>query len=531
MVARVVEGAHRARSLMVLGTASHVGKSIVTAGLGRILADDGYRVAPFKAQNMSLNSAVTPDGLEIGRAQALQAEACRIAARVEMNPILIKPSSDTGAQIVVLGRIWGHLTARDFHQGRVEEVASVVLESYARLATDHDVIVIEGAGSPAEINLKHHDIVNMRMAIAADAACLLVADIDRGGAFASLLGTLELLPDNERALIRGFIINKFRGDISLLKSGIEVFEQRIQLPCLGVIPYLHNLDLDEEDGVSLDSRRSGSRVWSESQSEESHGRRLKIGVIAFPHLSNFTDFDALAMEPSVAVAFLQQPSEIAAADVVILPGTKQTIDDLEWLKRTGLALALAEFRKKANRGIIGICGGMQMLGQSITDPSGTESGGSPRMMSCLGMLPVNTVLQSEKTTRRIEGCVTTPLLWGSPLPVTRFDGYEIHVGETLCDTDSYFSMILASGDSMPHPDGAISSDGLVVGTYVHGLFDNDSFRHAFISAARASCGLTQPVECLSVTADRDRRIDRLAAHLRHSLNVPLIESWLQSAGS
>ena len=245
---------------MVLGTASHSGKSIITAALCRILADDGWRVAPFKAQNMSLNSAATPDGREIGRAQALQAEACRIPACAEMNPVLIKPSSDTGSQIVLLGRVWGQVTAADYHTRRVEDLFPVVLESYEKLASDYEVIVLEGAGSPAEINLREHDIVNMRMARAANAACLLVGDIDRGGVFASLLGTLELLEPSERALIRGYAINKFRGDISLLRPGLTMMEPRLGIPCAGVVPYLHDLGLDEEDGVALEDRRSAWRV-------------------------------------------------------------------------------------------------------------------------------------------------------------------------------------------------------------------------------------------------------------------------------
>src|SRR5947207_3035039 len=240
-----------ARALMILGTASHVGKSLLTAAIGRILADDGTRVAPFKAQNMSLNSAATPDGLEIGRAQALQAEACRVSARAEMNPILIKPSSDTGAQIVVLGRVWGQVSAADYHQRRVEELFPIVLDSYRKLAGEYDTILIEGAGSPAEINLKEHDIVNMRMAQAANAACLLVGDIDRGGVFASLLGTMELLEPSERALVRGFVVNKFRGDPSLLAPGIEMLTERTGVPCLGVLPYLRDLDLPEEDSLGL----------------------------------------------------------------------------------------------------------------------------------------------------------------------------------------------------------------------------------------------------------------------------------------
>ena len=280
----------RKNALMILGTASHVGKSIVTTGLGRVFAEEGYRVAPFKAQNMSLNSAATPDGGEIGRAQALQAEACRAIPRVEMNPVLLKPSTDTGAQVILLGKIWGQVTAWDYHTRRVEQLFPEVLDAYKRLAKDHDLILLEGAGSPAEINLREHDIVNMRMAHAADAACLLVGDIDRGGVFASLFGTLELLEPEDRARIRGFVINKFRGDESLLRPGVTAMEDRLGLPCVGIVPYLPDLGLDEEDGVALEDRASAAHRWKNL--EPGPARPLRIGVIALPHMANFTDFDA-----------------------------------------------------------------------------------------------------------------------------------------------------------------------------------------------------------------------------------------------
>src|SRR5579883_999859 len=290
-----------ARALMILGTASHVGKSLLTAALGRILADEGYRVAPFKAQNMSLNSAATPDGREIGRAQALQAEACRVPPCAEMNPVLIKPSTDICAQVVVLGRVWGQVSARDYHQRRVEELFPLVVNAYQMLAADYEIVLLEGAGSPAEINLKAHDIVNMRMARAAHAACLLVGDIDRGGVFASLYGTVELLDPDERALLRGFIVNKFRGDVSLLTPGIEMITDRIHLPCAGVIPYLHDLGLEEEDSLDIERRPSCFRLAAGPQ------RPLRVAILAFPYIANFTDFDALAAEPAVSLAYIDDP--------------------------------------------------------------------------------------------------------------------------------------------------------------------------------------------------------------------------------
>jgi len=477
-----------ARSLMVLGTASHVGKSLIAAGLGRIFSDEGMRVAPFKAQNMSLNSAATPDGREIGRAQALQAEACRAVPCAEMNPVLIKPSSDTGAQIILLGRVWGQVTASDYHQRRVEDLFPAVLESYGALAKTHELMVLEGAGSPAEINLREHDIVNMRMAHAADAACLLVGDIDRGGVFASLLGTMELLEPEDRARIRGFIVNKFRGDVSLLTPGIETIERRIGIPCAGVVPFLHDLGLEEEDGVAMEDRRTVDRVWRNAAS--SPDRPLRIGVVALPHMANFTDFDALAMEPSVALAFLEDASQAAAADVLILPGSKQTLDDLDWLRSRAFEAVL-----RAHTGpLIGICGGYQMLGLSIEDPAGVENGGLARASEGLGLLPVRTVMRERKTVRLATG---------------KFRGYEIHMGETSAIADA-----------------ATEDPGRVWGTYVHGLFDDDAFRHTFLDGVREQCGLAPARETVNVTANRQARIDRWADHLRRSLHLDLIRGWI-----
>ena len=504
-----------ARALMVLGTASHVGKSMITAGLCRILSDDGWHVAPFKAQNMSLNSAATPDGREIGRAQALQAEACRIAPRAEMNPVLIKPSSDTGSQIVLLGKVWGQVTASDYHLKRVEELFPTVLESYRKLADEYGVIVLEGAGSPAEINLRDHDIVNMRMAKAARAACLLVGDIDRGGVFASLLGTLELLEADERALIRGFAINKFRGDESLLRSGVEMMEDRLGIPCAGVIPMLPDIGLDEEDGVAMEERRTAGRAWDDGGAPDGPERPLRIGVIALPHMSNFTDFDALTAEPAVALAYLEWAADARRADLLIIPGSKQTMDDLDWLGRTGFIAAIHEQRVRGG-GVIGICGGFQMLGDHIDDPSGIENGGARRAVDGLGLLGVRTVLNREKTTRLITG-----LVCGDGWREKRFRGYEIHVGETFYSAGCKPFSLTPSG-----PDGAITDDGKVFGTYVHGIFDDDRFRHNLIDAVRLSCGLRPAAQKEFHTARREERIDRWADHLRRSLKVDLILSWL-----
>ncbi|HXL09446.1 MAG TPA: cobyric acid synthase [Candidatus Bathyarchaeia archaeon] len=511
-------------ALMILGTASHVGKSILTAGLGRVLTEEGYRVAPFKAQNMSLNSAATPDGGEIGRAQALQAEACRVIPCVEMNPILLKPSTDTGAQVILLGKIWGQVTASDYHTRRVEQLFPEVLDAYKRLAKDHDLILLEGAGSPAEINLREHDIVNMRMAHAADAACLLVGDIDRGGVFASLFGTSELLEPEDRARIRGFVINKFRGDESLLRPGVTAMERRLGLPCVGIVPYLPDLGLDEEDGVALEDRVLTARRWKNFETGPT--RPIRIGVIALPHMANFTDFDALALEPSVSLAFLQHPEEMLAADLLVLPGSKQTLDDLEWLDRRGFAQKLRRLCEKGTP-VIGICGGFQMLGSSIEDPRGIENQGQPCTRRGLGFLPVRTSLHAEKTVRRIRGQVRSQFLGLGQFPENGFEGYEIHVGETFYEPGSRpLADIVRQGIPGSFPDGAVSASGHVLGTYVHGFFDNDDFRHAFLAALRSAVDLAPAETRTNVATEREARIDRLAAHLKKSLDMKLIRSWI-----
>lgn len=514
-----------ARALMVLGTASHVGKSLITAGLGRIFADEGYRVAPFKAQNMSLNSAATPDGREIGRAQALQAEACRVAPSVEMNPVLIKPRSDTSSQVVLLGKVWGQVSAADYHTNRVEQLFPVVLESYQKLASRNDIIVLEGAGSPAEINLRDHDIVNLRMAKAANASCLLVGDIDRGGVFASLFGTLALLEPDERALFKGFLINKFRGDMTLLQPGVEMIESRLGLPCVGVVPYFHDLGLDEEDSVAVEHRRTVRRAWSPIADDHTAQRPLRIGVIALPHMSNFTDFDALAAEPSVALAFLERSEDAALADVLILPGTKQTLDDLDWLVANGFIPKMREHFSN-NRLIIGVCGGFQMLGRKLADPSGVENNGVPIERDGLGLLPVRTVFNTEKITRPVSGVLCDSSfaggLWQSP----EFQGYEIHLGDTQLTGEVRPFAQISTAEGTRLLDGAISPSGRVFGSYVHGIFDNDSFRHSFLDWARASLQLAPAERKVFATGEREARLNRWADHLRSALRLDLIHEWV-----
>ncbi|HEY1648237.1 MAG TPA: cobyric acid synthase [Terracidiphilus sp.] len=510
-----------ARAVMVLGTSSHAGKSLLTAALCRIFARQGHRVAPFKSQNMSLNSAATPEGLEIGRAQALQAEAAGIAPSVHMNPILLKPAGKLTSQVIVHGKIWGRLSAAEYHQRRVEELMPLVCDSYRKLAAENDVIVLEGAGSPAEINLKQHDIVNMRMAEIADASCLLVGDIDRGGVFASLLGTVELLEPEERARIRGFVINKFRGDVSLLAPGIRTMEDRIEKPCLGVVPYIEHLSLDEEDSLGLPALDSVDKArWSIAGA----GRPLRIGVIAFPSLSNFTDFDALRSELSVVIRFCRTPEQLRGADLVILPGSKQTANDLLWMRTEGLESAVIEHAKTGL--IAGICGGMQMLGQLILDPEGIEG---PESIRGLCLLPIKTIMRRSKITLTGAGQLAAKSLFGQPVGNISLHGYEIHVGETsyIGEAQPFAQLVRRRAEqSEPAVDGCLSGDSRIVATYLHGLFDGDDFRHAFIRAARQFCHLTPAAELNDWRSKRQESLDRLARVIGQSLDMPKIFEWV-----
>jgi adenosylcobyric acid synthase len=506
---------------MVLGTSSHVGKSLLTTGLCRIFAQHGHRVAPFKSQNMSLNSAATIEGLEIGRAQALQAEAAGVAPSVHMNPILIKPSGESSSQVVVHGKIWGKVTAADYHQRRVEELLPAVCESYETLASQYDVIIQEGAGSPAEINLKQHDIANMRMAEMADAHCLLVGDIDRGGVFASLLGTLELLEPEERERIRGFAINKFRGDVNLLDPGIRMIEERVQKPCLGVVPYLRSLMLEEEDSLGLPMTTQAQRALRTS-SDISLDRPLLVAVVALPSFSNFTDFDSLRAEPSVSLLFSRTAEDIAQADVVILPGSKQTMDDLLWMREQGLDIAVQQYAQTGL--VVGICGGMQMLGEAITDPLGMERAGS---VAGLGLLPIQTIMQGDKVTRNVTGEMAATVLFRQPITDSKLSGYEIHIGLTIYQTGAApFATLSTDSASNIGSDGCISTDSRVFGTYLHGLFDNDTFRHQFVRAARAFHKLGAPVELSLWKQLREESLNRLAREVEKALDMETIFSWV-----
>jgi adenosylcobyric acid synthase len=481
---------------MVLGTASHVGKSVTTAALCRIFREDGIDVAPFKAQNMALNSYATRDGLEIGRAQATQAHAAMLEPSVEMNPILLKPGTDTASQVVLNGRILGTLSAAEYYSRRFE-LFHEVQKAYDRLAGRHQLIVLEGAGSPVEMNLKHVDMVNLNMAEYADAKCVLVADIDRGGVFAQIVGTYALLEPEECRRFGGFIINRFRGDPKLLGDAVPYLERRTGQRCLGVVPHLRDLGIEEEDSLAL---------------HEAPGRRsgLRVGVVLLRSLSNFTDFDALTRIDGVAFSYVRDAAEIRDLDVVILPGSKNTVRDLEDLRARGVADAVLA-HERAGKPVVGICGGMQMLGRSIDDPHGVEGGG--RDIPGLGLLDLRTSMSAEKTARQVTGSFADR---------TRFSdaavaGYEIHVGETSRgDADPLF-VLTRTGTREVIEDGAIRRDGRVLGTYMHGLFDEPEGALALINHLRALRDL--PPLGPDAIEPRSDPYARLAAHFRAHLDV------------
>ncbi len=460
-----------AHTLMIQGTASHVGKSVITAAFCRLFARAGYRVAPFKAQNMSNNSFVTCEGGEMGRAQVFQAQAAGVEPHVDMNPVLLKPGADTSAQVVVLGQPVNTMDVREYHAYQKVAFGAVKL-AFARLQQQYDLIVIEGAGSPAEINLRGRDIVNMKVAALANAPVLLVGDIERGGVFASLVGTLALLTPSERKRIHGFIINKFRGDPTLLDSGLEFLERRTGIPTLGVLPYTFGLPVDEEDAVSLNAQPSIP-----------NHRSLTFGVIHFPHISNATDFAPLAKEPDVSVCYIDSPQTFGSPDIVILPGTKSTVADYEWLQRQGLAACVREHVARGGW-LIGICGGYQMMGREVRDEAGIES--RRRTVAGLGLLSVVTHFEVRKQLTQAEAVCLLPGLHGA-----KVRGYEIHQGRTTTDPDTppAFKVTRLFDAPTAQSDGAAVSVALF-GTYLHGLFDHANFRSAFLNRLREHKGLT-----------------------------------------
>ena len=484
---------------MLQGTASDVGKSVLCTALCRIFYEDGYRVAPFKSQNMALNSYVTADGGEIGRAQGVQAEACGVEATVDMNPILLKPKGDMVSEVIVRGKHFADVEAGKYGDELVHRLWPLVCESYARLAAKYDLVVIEGAGSPAEINLRHRDIANMRVAEMADAPVLLVGDIDRGGVFASFVGTLAVLPEQERKRIKGFIINKFRGQRSLLEPGLEWLEKETGLPVLGVIPYV-DTRVEAEDSLSLAPLRL--------KKGDGAGETLRIHVIALPRISNFTDLDPLYDEPGVDVRLVDKASDWGKPDVIVIPGTKNTTEDLLWLKESGLAERIVA-AVAAGAHIAGICGGYQMLGEKLSDPDGVES--AHRELDGLGILPVTTRFVADKTTARTEGYVVEPSFAAGEF----VSGYEIHLGRTERHGGRPF-IRLADG----RLDGAVALDGRAWGTYLHGIFHNRAFTRAWLNRIRREKGWAPAEGAVGSEAARREAVYRdLARLVRQHLDM------------
>ncbi len=492
-------GRIRARPIMVQGTSSHAGKSIIAAALCRIFSLKGLKVAPFKAQNMALNAFVTRRGGEIGRAQAFQAEAAGCEPTVDMNPVLLKPTADSLAQVIVQGKLYGVMSAKEYSLFK-KEVRRYVLESYTRLASGYDVIVIEGAGSPSEINLRQYDIANMGMAEMAGSPVVLVGDIDRGGVFASFVGTMELLTGPERERVKGFIVNKFRGDVDLLEPGLVFLTERTGVPVLGVMPYMEDMNLPDEDGVSLDG------IGPEKNPEVCE---LRIAVVKLPRISNFTDFDPLRLEPGVSVDFTAEPGGLEGADMAIIPGSKNTIADLDWLKKRGFTEAL-EGLVKTGRMVAGICGGFQMMGGVIKDPHGVESG--MKETKGLGLLEATTVLEEDKKTFQV-----TAELKGMVGVSVR--GYEIHMGNTGTCQRPFAIVSERNTEPVCVEDGYVSEDGKLWGTYIHGVFDNDLFRQKLLNGLRREKGLPARVSARGYASSKEKAISRLAEVVSSALDM------------
>lgn len=500
-----------ARTIMVQGTASSVGKSLLVTALCRFFRREGLRAVPFKSQNMALNSAVTADGLEIGRAQAVQADAASVPASVHMNPILLKPEGDRRSQVVVLGKPVGSMTAVQYHEFK-PRLSEVIAESLARLRAESDIVVIEGAGSPAEINLKSRDIVNMHVAKLAGAPVLLAGDIDRGGVFAAFVGTLELLEPEERARIAAFIVNKFRGDVALLQPGLDFLSERTGKPVLGIVPYVPNLRIADEDSVSLEHRVARRRP---SENE------LDIAVVRLPRISNYDDVEPLEHEPGVVVRFVDQPDELDSADLVILPGSKNTASDLAWLRASGIA-AVIESRAQKHEPVLGLCGGCQMLGMSIDDPHGVESA-EARAVG-LGLLPLHTRFEREKITAQVRARVVSPsFLTDGERIDAEVSGYEIHMGvvEISEPNTALFELQSRNARSERSLDGAVAGGGTLVGTMLHGLFENDVVRARTLSFLRRRRGVPAPAEGRRIPT-KQAEYDRLENAVRQHIDIALL---------
>ena len=497
-----------AKVIMVQGTMSNAGKSVMAAGLCRIFHQDGYRVAPFKSQNMALNSFITKEGLEMGRAQVMQAEAAGVEPEVAMNPILLKPTNDIGSQVIVNGEVLGTMNARDYFKMK-QSLIPDILKAYHHLEEKYDIIVIEGAGSPAEINLKQDDIVNMGMAKLVDAPVLLVGDIDRGGVFAQLYGTVELLEPEEKARIRGLIINKFRGDKTILDPGVEMLEKLTGIPVVGVAPYL-KVSLEDED--SLSERLDGDQQVGQ----------IDIAVIRVPRISNFTDFNVFEGVEGVTVRYVKEARELGHPDLIILPGTKNTMRDLLWMRQNGLEAQILK-AQKAGTTIFGVCGGYQMLGMEISDPDGVEEGGVIRGM---GLLDTTTVFEAEKARTRVSGVILPVKEEADGLAGAHsgcpLEGYEIHMGQTTLGSGAQpFTEITDSITGVTKQEGAWQ--GNVCGSYVHGIFDSEAVVNAVVRALAEAKGITEEMTLsMDFAAFKEQQYDILADGLRRHLDMKKI---------
>ncbi len=511
-----------AKAMMILGTGSGAGKSLIAAAFCRIFHNMGMKVAPFKAQNMALNSFITAEGGEIGRAQALQAEAARVAPTVDMNPVLLKASGEMGSQVILRGKVHSIMKATEYYAFR-KEAWDVVKKSYASLTREYDMIVLEGAGSPAEINLMDVDIVNISMAKHAKAPALLVGDIDKGGVFASLYGTAKLLGRDSRH-IKAFVINKFRGDVEILRPGLDMIRDRTGMPVIGVLPYLHDLGLPEEDGLALYKKTGVGSRKPEQQ-------RIRVVVVRLKYISNFTDFDPLGHEPDVELVYSTNPSDIENADMVIIPGTKNTVKDLLLLREQAIDDSI---HRAFSRGIeiMGMCGGYQMLGRTILDPHHEES--SHAEVSGLGLLDIETVFKKEKTTSQVEAEAIGFGDWGfgignektNPellLPTPMLHGYEIHMGVSTGDIGLFIIRRLSTG--------SVSYDGSVNencwGTYLHGIFDNNAFRRRILNRIRQKKGLQPLPLSFDYAGAKDKALDNLAEMVDKNLNMDFVKGMLK----
>ncbi|MCR5808860.1 MAG: cobyric acid synthase [Clostridiales bacterium] len=478
----------KAKNIMIQGTMSNAGKSLLCAGLCRIFRQDGYKAAPFKSQNMALNSFITRDGFEMGRAQVVQAEAAGIEPDVRMNPILLKPTTDVGSQVIVNGRPIGNMRAMEYYK-RKRELIPAVMEAYDSLAAENDIIVIEGAGSPAEINLKAEDIVNMGLAKMVDAPVLLVGDIDRGGVFAQLYGTVALLEPDERARIKGTVVNKFRGDRKILEPGLEILERLCGVPVAGVIPYVH-VDIDDEDSLS------------ERFTRNTAAKLVDIAVIKLPRISNFTDIAPFERFENVSVRYVERPSELGEPDLIVIPGTKSTISDLVWLRGSGLEARIKQAVSR-NTPVFGVCGGYQMLGTRISDPDGVEASGITEI-SGMGLLPIETVFEGEKVQRRTQGVFTDIPGIFAPLNGLFYEGYEIHMGR--------------SGKFVP-----VISQGCAYGSYVHGIFDAAGVAETMLRALCEKKGASfDSLGSFDPKAYKEAQYDKLTSAVREGLDMELV---------